>query len=727
MSPWRAVATVWLAVLLCLGLPSVRAANSEEPIDEIAEFFREPQAATAAAPLKGAFAQAVEELRFTIFPGHPWRGEVVRLEISLRLRQGWMTYPLRQEDAELANVINQFELPENTVLVPVEDWQTPPPLTVQEGPYRKHYYTGTVTFTRRLVVRPEAQPGPYALPVRGRVLVCVKQGNQERCLPPETFAMQVPLVILPTTVPVPPQFRATLEKATGTPPGSFATDDGRQVTATTGPASAARVSAKDSVLQRGLLAFILSGMLWGLISLATPCVFPMIPITVSFFLKQAEKEHHRPVFFALVYSGTIVLVLTLGALLLLGFFQAAIQHWLTNLLIGGLFVYFALSLFGWYEIQLPSGLARFTSAREAKGGVVGVVFMALTFTIISFACVAPFLGGFAGLAPSVGNISAMIRQGQVGQLLWVLVILLAGGLAFSITFAAPFFLLALFPTWLKALPKSGNWMNTVKVVMGFLELAAALKFLRAAEKLLLGDAVLLTFDFVLGSYVAIATACGLYLLGLFRLPHDDPETAPIGVPRLLFGLAFLTLAAYLLPGLYQTPVANSEQNTSHRVRPKGAIYAWLESFLLPDATPEHGLGSIHRGLELALKRKQRIFLNFTGDTCTNCKINENSVFSLPEVRQLLNQYVQVALYTDVVPPAFQPSTPPEWNRDFQWQTFGDAQLPLYVILEPVSEQQAKIVAIYSEGKINDVAGFVRFLQTGLQSPAHRLITIPPPP
>lgn len=610
---WRAGATVLLTVLLCMGLPSVRAANPEEPIDEIAEFFREPQAATVAPLLKGAFAQAVEELRVGVFPDHPRRGEVVRLEVTLRLRPGWMTYPLRQEDAELANVINQFELPENTVLVPVEDWQTPPPLTVQEGRYRKHYYTGTVTFTRRLVVYPEAQPGPYALPVQGRVLVCVKQGDQERCLPPENFAVRVPLLILPTSVPVPPQFRATLEKATGTPSGSAATDDGGGVTTMTGTTGG--VSAKDSVLRRGLMAFILSGMFWGLVSLATPCVFPMIPITVSFFLKQAEKEHHRPVFFALVYSGTIVLVLTLGALLLLGFFQAAIQHWLTNLLIGALFVYFALSLFGWYEIQLPSGLARFTSAREAKGGVVGVVFMALTFTIISFACVAPFLGGFAGLAPSVGNISAMLRQGQLGQLLWVLVILLAGGLAFSITFAAPFFLLALFPTWLKALPKSGNWMNTVKVVMGFLELAAALKFLRAAEKLLLDDAVLLTFDLVLGSYVAIAAACGLYLLGLFRLPHDDLEAAPIGVPRLLFGLAFLTLAAYLLPGLYQTPAVSSGENAAtHRVRPKGAIYAWLESFLLPDATLEHGLGSIHRGLELALKRKQRIFLNFTGET-----------------------------------------------------------------------------------------------------------------
>ncbi|MCS7160721.1 MAG: cytochrome c biogenesis protein CcdA [Gemmatales bacterium] len=589
--------------------------QAQEAIDEIFEFFREPQTATVTAPLRGAFAQAVDELRLQLFPDHPRRGDLVRLEVVIRLKPGWMTYPLKQDDKELANVVNQFDLPDTTVLVPLDDWQAPAPLTVQEGPYRKHYYRDSVTFSRNLVVRPEAKPGQHSFSVQGRILVCVKQGNQERCLPPEKFAVQVPLLVLPKSVDVPQEVRAILEKfSTGPQPST----EPRQQERTSSEASAQAPSAKDNLLQRGLLAFILSGMFWGLVSLATPCVFPMIPITVSYFLKQAEKEHHRPVFFALVYSGTIVIVLTLGALLLLGFFQAAIQHWLTNVFIGGLFIYFALSLFGWYEIQLPASLARFTSTREAQGGVLGVVFMALTFTIISFACVAPFLGGFAGLTPSLGNILTMLRQGEFGQLLLVLLILLAGGLAFSLTFASPFFLLALFPTLLKALPKSGNWMNTVKVVMGFLELAAALKFLRAGEKLLLGDAVVLTFDFVLGSYVAIAAACGFYLLGLFRLPHDEPQNAHIGVPRLLFGLAFLTLAAYLLPGLYQAPLPAREGQenyaSSMRVRPKGAVYAWLESFLLPDAVPEQALGSIHRGLELALKRKQRLFLNFTGDT-----------------------------------------------------------------------------------------------------------------
>ncbi|MCS7167366.1 MAG: hypothetical protein RMI91_07195 [Gemmatales bacterium] len=614
----RAIQTSVLLLAAAWGLGVAPSPGfAQDVIDEIAEFFREPQTVSVSVPLRGAFAQAVEELRVSLFPDHPRRGDIVRLEVLIRLKPGWMTYPLRQDDAELANVVNQFELLDTTVLIPIADWHAPTPLSVQEGPYRKHYYRDSVSFTRQLIVRPDATPGNYSYPVQGRVLVCVKQDKQERCLPPEKFAVQVPLLILPSTVEVPVEVRPILDQLllrSGTAPNLT-----EKPGATAGPATpAVPSSAKDKLLQRGLWAFILSGMFWGLVSLATPCVFPMIPITVSFFLKQAEKEHFRPVFFAFVYSGTIVIVLTLGALLLLGFFQAAIQHWLTNILIGALFIYFALSLLGWYDIQLPASLARFTSAREAKGGVTGVIFMALTFTIISFACVAPFLGGFAGLTPSLGNIALMLRQGELGQLILVFLILLAGGLAFSLTFASPFFILALFPTMLKALPKSGSWMNTVKVVMGFLELAAALKFLRAGEKLLLGDAVLLTFDFVLGSYVALAAACGLYLLGLFRLPHDELETNHIGVPRLLFGLAFLTLAAYLLPGLYQAPLPAREglenQTASLRVRPKGAIYAWLESFLLPDTFPEQALGSIHRGLELALKRKQRLFLNFTGDT-----------------------------------------------------------------------------------------------------------------
>src|SRR5262249_509181 len=196
--------------------------------------------------------------------------------------------------------------------------------------------------------------------------------------------------------------------------------------------------------------------------LLTPCVFPMIPITVNFFLKQSEKEHHRPLAVASVYSGTIIVLLTL-VMLVLGtvVIKLANDPWF-NLALGGVLIYVALSLFGMYEIELPAGLARFTSAREGQGGFAGAVFMAMTFTITSFTCTGPFLGAL--LAPVAGLQPPKLH-------------LVLAALVYSATFAAPFFLLALFPAMLRKLPKSGGWLNAIKVTMGFLEIGAALKFL----------------------------------------------------------------------------------------------------------------------------------------------------------------------------------------------------------------------------------------------------------
>jgi thiol:disulfide interchange protein DsbD len=317
---------------------------------------------------------------------------------------------------------------------------------------------------------------------------------------------------------------------------------------------------------------------------------------------------------ALVYSATIVTVLTAGAVLLLRFFQELSQYGGTNLVLGILFFVFALSLLGMYEIRLPTSLANFTSAREGRGGLLGTVFMALTFTIISFTCVAPFLGGFAGI--------------NVQSRPWYEIVL--GGLAFSVTFAAPFFMLALFPTLLRQLPKSGSWMNALKVVMGFLELAAALKFFRAAELLGLGKAQFLTYDLVLGIYVALAIVCGLYLLNLFRLPHDHEVVQHLGVTRLLFSILFLSLAFYLLPALFK-------QSSGEPQRPGGSVFAWLDAFLLPEPpedlapgmpatrsgiavgrgeTTAHlaWIGNLEKGLQTARDQRKLIFLDFTGLT-----------------------------------------------------------------------------------------------------------------
>jgi thiol:disulfide interchange protein DsbD len=453
---------------------------------------------------------------------------------------------------------------------PVAQKKPEPALRIKELAYLE----GLATIEGTLRVKPDAAPGKKEIKVTASGQVCDEQG----CVP---FDQTSKLTLeITDEEPLPVKADGGNTRAA---PAPTAASSGTDRTGASGGASG---SPEDS----SLVSFMLQGVIWGLISLFTPCVFPMIPITVSFFLKQSEQEHHRPMFMASVYCGTIILVLTIGAVLLLGTFQALIQHWAMNVFLGALFIFFALSLFGMYEIELPSGLARYTSAREGQGGMIGTVFMALTFTIVSFACVAPFLGGFAGLS--------------VKDRSWYELVL--GALAFAATFASPFFFLALFPNLLRVLPKSGSWLNTVKVVMAFVELAAAIKFLRAGEILLFAQAQLLTFDIVLGAYVALSVACGLYLLNLYRLPHDTPNEH-LSVPRLLFSLAFLGLGLYLAPGL-----TKNDEGDNHR--PTGSVYAWVASFLLPDGSKLPWVGNLAAGLENAKQKQQLVFVDFTGET-----------------------------------------------------------------------------------------------------------------
>jgi thiol:disulfide interchange protein DsbD len=341
----------------------------------------------------------------------------------------------------------------------------------------------------------------------------------------------------------------------------------------------------------GLWATVVTAVLGGFISLLTPCVFPMIPVTVSFFLKQGERAHHRPVTMAAVYCATIVAVLTVGGIALVHVLQVISQHWITNVFLTVVFIYFALSLLGMYEIQLPSGLANLTGSREGKGGLGGIIFMALTFSIISFACVGPIYGAFITLEASQSSVTGWLQR-------------VLGPLAFALAFASPFFVLALFPSLLRSLPKSGSWMNSVKVVMGFLELAAAFKFVRAAELNFLAKSEYFTFELVMGIYIALCVACGLYLLNVYRLPHDHEAPESIGVLRLVFGLVFLSFALYLLPGLFRDDHGRSQ-------KPRGIAYEWVSAFLLPD-NPSDWRSDLRAALAAAEREKKPLFIDFTG-------------------------------------------------------------------------------------------------------------------
>ncbi len=686
------------------------------------------------------------------------RGEVIRLVIHGVPHKGYHTYPLTRQFKQATGNSAALQIEENDAFKilwpPTETPQPEPVMEPGAGAYLEHRQP--FTWTQDLYISPDAKPQTEKLRFTiDHFQVC----NDNGCYGPDPYQFEVPFTILDAPVVPPPsdleqklQFTPprpeTLNfqgkdltvvsllpamKPGAAPPGAppvRADDNPKAVqpapAAPTGPVTIIRKGGLGGPVSSGdglwdLLGFMWQGVLWGAVSLLTPCVFPMIPITVSFFLKQSEKSSkpalaagpvrrsHSPVLLAAIYSSTIAVVLTVAGVLLLRLVQPVSQHWATNLVLGGLFVFFALSLFGMYDIMLPSWLGRLTAGGEGRGGLLGVVFMALTFTIISFACVAPFYGGFIALTASASSATDWIK-------------LALGALAFSVTFALPFFVLALFPSLLKALPKSGSWMNTVKVVMGFLELAAAFKFLRAAEINYSAQSQFLTYDLVLGVYIALSVACGLYLLGVYRLPHDHGAAESLSVPRLLFSIAFLGLALYLLPGLFKTPVENRElQRVQERQdRPDGTVFAWLDAFLLPEKSELAWVGDLQKGLQKAKAENKLVFLDFTAETCTNCKYNEASIFTKPEVENQLDKYVLVHLYTDKVPPEYVSSTTGPQNQKLQADVFGSDQLPLYAILQPIDDSGSKAYLVglpYKEGKINDVRGFTKYLREALDGGA----------
>jgi thiol:disulfide interchange protein DsbD len=677
-----------------------------------------------------SFENAVKTIDGRFEPAEAKPGETVTFRIQVLLNKGFHTYPTVQSDPKASAIVDKIQFPVGGDIIFVEPVQDPPFEVKMEGDFKQlRYYPGGVTWEIPAIVSPKATKGEKTITLpRFQILIC----DKSNCLPPKRIPISAKLNILEGSVEVASKYKDLVERAINgivqkkdsPPPQENVAPENTTAHLTENKNDEVFLIAKDRDYARdlaavkgmlpnvetdnaGFLAFVLTAMFWGLVTLLTPCVFPMVPITVSYFLKQGEKKQHNPIAMAFAYTLTIIVVLGVAALFFLATFrELSINPWM-NVALGGLFIVFALSLFGMYDIVLPSFLVRFTSSREGKGGYGGVIFMALSFSIVSFTCVAPFLGGFAGMAAS-GKFSSLQ--------------LAAGAVAFAAAFASPFFLLALFPTMLKKMPKSGSWMNTIKVVMGFVELAAALKFLRTAELRWTAIPSIFTYDFVLSVWVVILFVAGLYLLNLYRLPHDEPQEH-IGVPRMMAGLIAISVGLYLLPGLFA--IKDREKQ-----RPAGQIYAWVDAFLLPepDAVDSSGnglkwSGDLRAVIENAREHNQVVFVDFTGKTCVNCKLNENNVFPQPQVNELLKKYRLVQMFTDEVPARYYAYSPTldkqendaELNLKFQREVFRDEKLPLYTLLRPEPGpvgSPVKILGIYGEGKINDVNGFVAFLKKG---------------
>ena len=385
--------------------------------------------------------------------------------------------------------------------------------------------------------------------------------------------------------------------------------------------------------QQGLGTIFFLGFIGGLLALLTPCVFPMIPLTVSFFTKSAQNKATGTIK-AITYGAFIFLIYVLLSIPfhLLDSVQPEILNNIStnvylNVAFFVIFIAFAFSFFGYYELTLPqSWSAKMDDKANQVGGYVGIFFMALTLAIVSFSCTGPILGSLLG--------GSLTSDGGAIQLT-------AGMGGFGLALALPFALFALFPNWLNALPKSGGWLNTVKVVLGFLEVALAFKFLSNAD--LVEHWGLIKRELFIGIWMVCAAGIALYLFGFIRFPHDGPKGRKIAKGNWIFGLFSVAAFIYLAPGLTNTPAANLKLLSGF---PPPLFYSYYDKGTSAPLGLE-AYKDFDQGMAAAKASGKPLMIDFTGWACVNCRKMEEQVWSTPEVFELLSQeYVLVSLYVD---------------------------------------------------------------------------------
>lgn len=487
------------------------------------------------------------------------------------------------------------------------------------------------------------------------------------------------------------------------------------------PEISQNVTEEEQRAGSSLWALILEAVLWGFAMLLTPCVFPMVPMTISFFMKGSStpaagrfKAFMYGLFIVLLYTVPISLII--GATYIFGgetvtadIFNWLSTHWLPNIIFFIVFMVFAASFFGAFEITLPSALVNKSDKNSDKGGLAGIFFMALTLVLVSFSCTGPIVG------------SVLIKSTQ-GEF-WTPMVTM---LAFSVAFALPFTIFAMFPSLLKKL-KSGSWLNSVKVVLGFIEVALGLKFLSVADQTYHWG--LLDREIYLAIWIVVFTLLGLYLLGKIRFEADS-EVKHIGIFRLFLVIVDFTFVVYMIPGMFGAPLKAlsgylppiETQDFIMGSNPSQQVVS-IEEATKGEKLPLGltGYHSMEEGYAAAKASGKPVFLDISGLACVNCREMEQRVWSDPKVLSMLkNDFVIVVLYTDdktKLPES-------EWvttssgkvlkdrgrvNAWFVRENFGVSAQPNYVLLSPDGKQLAPI-----RGYNTDIDGFVEFLNSGLE-------------
>ncbi len=620
-------------------------------------------------------------------PRRATQGTVISVKLHATIPSGWHLYAISQPPG--GPVPTVISAPKGSAFSLAGTVRAPEPEIAPDPNFNilTETYIDSVTFAVRMMPR---QTGASKLALRVSYQTC----TDRYCLPPTSDVLESPVLIAaaapgtviadvapPTVPPVVPS------SAPAGAPTANSTDNRAPMRAPpAATTTAVTLGAGQFTTTSSLPLFLWMAAIMGALSLLTPCVFPMIPITVSYFTRTSGTSRGSPARNALVYAGGIMATFTvLGMAIAMlvgagGINRFAANPWV-NLLVTGIFIAFAFHLFGVWQFTLPSSLlTRLTAlSNGSRGGeTAGILAMGLTFTLTSFTCTAPF----------VGTLLVMAAQGD-----WQWPLL--GLLVFSAVFALPFFLLALMPSAIATLPRSGAWLNTVKVLMGFVEIATAMKFLANAD--MIWQWGIVTRTVVLVVWTLTAAGAAAYLFGVFaRAPR-------LAVPRLQIGVGALSLllAAFLANGLRGTRLGELE---SFLPPPEGAITQGTASVR---GELSWMVNDYSAALALAKSEKKPLLIDFTGYTCTNCRWMEANMFPRPDISRELERFVRVRLYTDGQ------GEPYRAQQQMELDKFGTIALPYYAVVDSLGNTQSQFL-----GMTRSSEEYLAFLRA---TPASRLL------